>query len=84
MQQPTQPSLIPESVQPSPTNSVPITTTTEPRVNPNDTSRVQEGQSSVMLVQEAIAFPEIPPEALELAAILQFGTVEISSSTSLI
>ena len=73
-QQPTQPSPIPESVQPSPTDSVPITTTMEPRVHPNDTSKIQEGQSSVMPVREATAFPEIPPAAHELAVILQFGT----------
>ena len=72
--EPTQPSPIPESDRPTPTESVPVTATTEPRVNPNDTSRVQAGQSSVTIVREATAFPEIPPVAHELAAILQFGT----------
>ena len=49
-------------------------TTTEPRVDPNDTTRIQEGQSSVSTVREATTFPEIPPAADELAIILQFGT----------
>ena len=51
-----------------------MTTPTEPPVNSNDTSRVQEGQSLVTLVREATTFPEIPPATHELAAILQFGT----------
>ena len=46
----------------------------EPHVNPNDTSKVQEGQSSGTTVREATVFLEIPPAAHELAAILQFGT----------
>ena len=72
--QTTQPSPIPKSVQNSPPDSVPITTTIEPRVNPNDTTKVQEGQSSVTSVREASAFPKIPPTSHELTAILQFGT----------
>ena len=70
----TQPSPVPKSVQNPPPDSVPITTTTEPRVDPNDTTRIQEGQSSVRTVWEATAFPEIPSEAHELVVILQFGT----------
>ena len=35
---------------------------------------MQEGQSSVNPIREATAFPEIPPAAHELAAILQLGT----------
>ena len=50
--------MIPELVQTPPPDSVPITTTTEPRVNPNDTTRVQEGQSSVTAVREATALTE--------------------------
>ena len=46
----------------------------EPHVNPNDMTRIQEGQSSVTSVREATAFPEIPPATHELVAILQFGT----------
>ena len=45
-----------------------------PCVNPNDTTRLQKGKSSVTTVQEASAFSDIPPAAHELAAILQFGT----------
>ena len=73
-QQSTKPSPIPESVCPTPTESVPVIATTEPHVKPNDTSKVQAGQSSVTTVREATAFPEIHPTAHELAAILQFGT----------
>ena len=65
---------VPESVQNPPTDSVPITTTTKPRVDPNDTTRIQEGHSSVSTVREATAFPKIPLVAHELAVILQFGT----------
>ena len=70
---PTQPAPIPESVQNPPPESVPITTTTEPRVNPNHTTRVQEGQSSVTPIRVATVFPEIPLAAHELDAILQLG-----------
>ena len=45
-----------------------------PRVNPNDTTRLQKGKSSVTTVREAITFSDILPAAHELAAILQFGT----------
>ena len=45
-----------------------------PRVNPNDTTKVQKGQSSITTVREAVGFADIPPAAHELAAILQFGT----------
>ena len=72
--QSTQPSLIPESAHPPPTESVPATTTTEPRINPNDTSKVQAGQSSVTTIREATAFPEIHLAAHELTTILQFDT----------
>ena len=61
---------VPESVQNPPPDSVPITTTTEPRVDPNDTTRIQEGQSSVTIVREVTAFPEIHPAAHELTTIL--------------
>ena len=47
--------------------------TTVPRVNPNDTTRIQEGQWSITTVREATAFPEIPLAAHELIAILQLG-----------
>ena len=71
--QSTQPSSILESVHP-PTKSVPATATTEPRINPNDTSKVQAGQSSVTTIREATAFPEIHLAAHELTTILQFDT----------
>ena len=45
-----------------------------PRVNPNDTTKVQKGQSSITTVREVVGFADIPPIAHELAAILQFGT----------
>ena len=45
-----------------------------PRVNPNDTTKVQKGQSSITTMREAVGFADIPPAAHELAAILQFGT----------
>ena len=45
-----------------------------PCVNPNDTTRIQKGQSSVTTVREATAFSNIPPVSHELAAILQFSS----------
>ena len=45
-----------------------------PRVDPNNTTKIQKGQSSVTVVWEATAFLDIPPTTNELAAILQFGT----------
>ena len=48
--------------------------TTEPRVDPHDTTRIQEGQSSVSTVRETTTFPEISPVAHELVVIQQFVT----------
>ena len=45
-----------------------------PRVNPDDTTRIQKGQASTTTVQEAMGFSDIPAAAHELAAILQFET----------
>ena len=44
------------------------------RVNPNDTTKVQKGQSSITTVREAVGFVDIPLATHELVAILQFGT----------
>ena len=52
---------------------VPLTASV-PRVNPDDTSRIQKGQASTTTVQEAMGFSDIPPAAHELAASLQFET----------
>ena len=49
-------------------------TNEEGRVNPNDTSRVEKGKSSIMTPKEALRLRELPLAAHELAAIMQFGT----------
>ena len=46
-------------------------TTQLPHVNPDDTTRIQKGQSSTATVREAVGFSNITPAAHELAAILQ-------------
>ena len=49
-------------------------TNEEGRVDPNDTSRVEKGKSSIMTPREVLGLPELPPTTHELAAIMQFGT----------
>ena len=46
----------------------------EERVNPNNTSRIQKGKSSVLTPREILDRPEFSELAHELAAIVQFGT----------
>ena len=49
-------------------------TRNENRVNPNDTSRVEKGKSSVLTPPEALGLEKFPPAAHELESILQFET----------
>ena len=56
------------------TNDQAAQSTQIPRVNPDDTSRVQKGQASTATVQEALGFSDILTATHELAVILQFGT----------
>ena len=50
-------------------------TNEEGRVNPNDTSRVEKGKSSIMTPREVLGLPELPPTTHELAAFMQFDTL---------
>ena len=49
-------------------------TNEEGHVDPNDTSRVEKGKSSIMTPREALGLPELPPAAHEMASIMQFGS----------
>ena len=54
-------------------NQVPSSTQV-PRVNPDDTTRIQKGQASTATVQEALGFSNILIAAHEQTAILQVDT----------
>ena len=48
-------------------------TNEEGHVDPNETSRVEKGKSSIMTTREALGLSELPLAAHELAATLQFS-----------